>query len=149
MTDIRRSALGTTALAMLAAGVLAIGSTAALAQQAAPPAGQPQQAPPPQAQPMPGQEAPQASFSDEEIETYADATLEVQEIGAKWEPRLLEAQQAQQPEQLEQLQREAEEEMVDAVQSAGLSVEQYNEITRMAQVDQNLRDRILGQMENR
>lgn len=73
------------------------------------------------------QQAPAASqnFSAGQLESFAKATVEVQEISATYQPKLRSADDAQVQQQLRRAQAN---DMIEAVTQAGLSVEQYNAI---------------------
>jgi hypothetical protein len=86
----------------------------------------------PLAQTSSTQTAPAASanFSQEELETFAAASLEVERVSAKWEPRIASA-----PTEAEQNQvrEEAMGELVEVVQDEGLTVDRYNQIAMAVQ----------------
>ncbi|MBY8966295.1 DUF4168 domain-containing protein [Algiphilus sp.] len=91
-----------------------------------------------------GQEgaAPQAEaleVTDEQIANFAEAQAEVAEIGKTYTPKMQEAESKQ---AMQETRRKAQEEMVAAVKSSGLSVQKYNQIARAAQNDEALRSRI-------
>ena len=65
----------------------------------------------------------------------------IQQVGVKYESKF---KAAETPEQAQQVQQEAQGEMVKAVQSAGLTAEQYNSIAQQAQQDEALRNKILA-----
>lgn len=125
---IRKPTIGTAAA--LLAGFMSVGPTVAAAQSA-----------------PPAQTAPQATVTEQDIRAYAEAAVEVQEISAKWQPRIADAQQQQKVTEAESLQQEAQQEMVEAVQDKGLTVQQYNDIYRVAQADPQVRDKITRHME--
>ena len=106
----------------------------ALALASAPPAAaqaQQQQSPPP------GQQAP--SYSGDQLESYAEAVIKVQEINKSYAPKL---EAAETMEQRQRVREEATEEMVEAIRAEGLSVETYNEIFSAAQADLRLMERV-------
>ena len=78
-------------------------------------------------------------FSDQELQQFAEAATDIQEISAQWEPRL---QQAETQEEIEQVRQAANEEMVEAIEDNGLSVEKYSEIYMSAQSDPELNERV-------
>lgn len=96
----------------------------------------------------PAQAAPTASVNEEDIRAYAEAALAVQEISAKWQPRIAAAQEQQRADEIAGMQRDAQQEMVEAVQDKGLTVERYNDIYKVAQADPAVRDRIVQHMES-
>ncbi|QPC43171.1 DUF4168 domain-containing protein [Kaustia mangrovi] len=87
-----------------------------------------------------GQTPPAATQLDPgTVKAFAEASLKVEELNKKWAPRLAEAEGQ---DQVQALREEATTEMTQAVQSSGLSVEDYNKIYRAAQQDQALASRI-------
>lgn len=71
-------------------------------------------------------------FSDDQLRSYAAASIEVDGLQEKWSSRLAEARNAS--EQAE-VREEAAAEISEAVRDQGLSVEEYNQIRRAAQAD--------------
>lgn len=67
----------------------------------------------------------QAEYSQEQLESFAVASLRVQEVNEKWMERIAEAESA---EKSEELRDQAIEEMTGAVRNEGLDVETYNRI---------------------
>ena len=122
---------------------------AAMAQETgAQPGQQPGQQPPAeQQQPMQQQEAPaveEHSFSDDELEQFAQAFVEVEEVRNEYGPRLGEAEDM---ESATEIQQEANELMTSAIEDNGLTVETYNAIAQSTQADPELREKILGKVE--
>lgn len=89
----------------------------------------------------PAQQQPQQqpSFSDAELQTFAEAAMEIQQINQEYQPQM---QQAQTPEEQQSIRDEATEKMVEAIEEKGLSVEQYNEIASAAQSDPETAEKI-------
>ncbi len=83
--------------------------------------------------------ATQAQIDDAKVEAFAMASLKVEKLNKKWAPRLADAEGQ---DEVQTLREEATTEMTEAVQSSGLSVEDYNKIYRAAQQDQALASRI-------
>ena len=108
-------------------------SAAALAQQSAP---QPQTQTPAVAQ-----QQTTVELTDANLLKFSVAMDAIQQVGAKYESKF---KAAETPEQAQQVQQEAQGEMVKAVQSAGLTAEQYNAIAQQAQQDEALRNKILA-----
>ncbi|PWG65776.1 DUF4168 domain-containing protein [Sediminicurvatus halobius] len=97
-----------------------------------------------QAQPETQQEAPSAAdFSEDQLESFAEAHGEVMEVRDDYTQRL---QEAEGREQAMSLQEEANEKMVEAVTDTGLSVEEYGQIARAASNDTELAERIQQMM---
>jgi len=82
----------------------------------------------------------QASVSDAELQEFARARADVEQIQTKYQGR---AQDVKSQEEMQKLQAQANEEMVAAVQSTNLSVEQYNNIARLIQTNQQVLDRFM------
>src|SRR3546814_12643842 len=66
---------------------------------------------------------PQGQVSDSELQSFAVAALKVQDISNQWRPKIAGAQDAQ---QATDLRKQATDEMIDAIQKEGLTVESYN-----------------------
>src|SRR5438128_9515190 len=101
---------------------------------------QAQDAQPPQQQPPPQQFEP----SDNQVEAFASAALQVQQIRSKWQTRMQEADNA---ENAQELQVQAATEMVSAVQERGLTVETYKAIATAARDNPDLAGRIVKLMD--
>lgn len=74
-------------------------------------------------------------LSQEQIESFAAAANRVGEIGGELQAQ---AQGIEDEAELARLQEEANQQMVAAVEEEGLTVEEYNLIFQMAQVDPEL-----------
>jgi flagellar biosynthesis component FlhA len=83
--------------------------------------------------------APATEMSDEQLRRFAAAALQVQEIGRDWEAQ---AQAAENEAEVEALREQAQVEMVQAVESEGLSVGDYNAIVAAADADPDIAARI-------
>lgn len=83
--------------------------------------------------------AQSTQFSDEEIETFAEARGSVMEISSEWQERL---SNAESQEKLNSLRAAAQEEMVQAVRAEGLSVDDYNMMVEAVQSNPDLRRRV-------
>lgn len=79
-------------------------------------------------------------YSQEQLESYVAAVKQVQRIDEAWQPRMT---QAETPEEIETMTRQATDEMIGEIENQGLTVAEYNEITRAAETDQQLYDHIL------
>jgi len=99
-----------------------------------------QDAQPPQQQPPTQQFEP----SDNQVQAFASAALQVQQIRSKWQTRMQEADNA---EKAQELQVQAATEMVSAVQERGLTVETYKAIATAARDNPELAGRIVKLME--
>lgn len=94
-----------------------------------------QDAQPRQQQPLTQQLEP----SQDQLESFASAALEVEQIRSKWLPRI---QAADNAEKAQEFQVQASAEMVHAVQDKGLTVETYKAIATAAQDNPELASRI-------
>lgn len=114
--------------AMLASTLLAAGAVApaALAQQQ----GAPMQQPAP---------AASASVTDEQIRSYITAAQGVGMIAQSYQPQL---EAAESQEAAIAIQQEAQEQMLEVVQQAGLTPDEYNAIAVGSQSDPELAERI-------
>lgn len=83
------------------------------------------------------------SVSNDEIATYARATAKVQTIRRDFE---VQKRSVANPQQIAQLAETANNQMVEAVETEGLSVDRFNEISEAADSDPQLRTRILDQI---
>jgi hypothetical protein len=79
-------------------------------------------------------------FKQETLKAYAAAVLKVQAVDNAWQPRLTRAETA---EEIASLTRQATDEMIGEIEGQGLSLKQYNAITKAAQQDDRLYDHIL------
>lgn len=86
-----------------------------------------------------------AALTEEELQSYAAAALEVQSLIEEWQPQI---EAAESPEQASEIGQQAQSEMVMAVEAEGLSVEEYNQITQLAQTDPELQSRIMSYIES-
>jgi hypothetical protein len=82
--------------------------------------------------------------SQDQIESFASAALQVQQIRSEWQTRI---QTADSAEQAKELQTQAAAEMVSAVKEKGLTVETYRAIAAAARDNPELASRIVKLME--
>jgi hypothetical protein len=111
--------------ASLAAALLLLAAPQAMAQQ----------------QPM----APSA-FSQQQIEAFVDAAIEVQRVQTELDAQ---AQQAQNPDEIARLQQQAQADASQAVEDKGLSVDEYTAIAQAANEDPQLYAMIVDLMQQR
>ena len=91
-------------------------------------------------------ELPNASeVTDEELQSFAAATVEIQALAAEWRPQI---EGAETPEQQAALNEQAEAEMVQIVEDYGLSVEAYTSYAQLAQADADFMARVRAEMAN-
>lgn len=80
-----------------------------------------------------------AGFTEGQLESFMMARAEVRDIQSEYSSRL---QDISDDQKVAELQAEAQEKMVQAVQSEGLTVEEFNEIARKANSDPEFNDRL-------
>lgn len=102
-----------------------------------------EEAPHPGGMPPPQQQ--QNNFSNENIEQFAEASKEVEELGNTYSTKI---EQASSQDEASNLQQEANEKMVQAVQEAGLTIVTYNAIARAASQDPSLQRKIQNAQTN-
>jgi hypothetical protein len=128
-------------MAMCRSGISIIAAmTAALALGAVSAAQAQQQQRSPQVQTQ------QPAVSDKQIQAFAAAASEVQQLNRKWLPRVQAAAQ-QGPDAEDKARQQAMAEMTEAVQKKGLSVDQYNSILQLAQVDPEVQRQVQQRMQ--
>lgn len=109
------------------AALLTLGSTAVLSQEAY--EGEPTQSQTEQQQPV----------TDSELALYAQAAQKVAQMQQGLQENM---QQAATAEEAQAIQAEGQESIVNAVQSFGMTVEEYNRIAQLSQTDPELRSRL-------
>lgn len=77
--------------------------------------------------------------SDQQLEQFADAQVEIASIQQDFSSRL---QGVEDPEKAQDLQRQANEEMTAAVEDAGLDVQTFNQIAMAIQSDPELQQKL-------
>lgn len=100
-----------------------------------------QQGQPPQQQ---GQAA--ADVDDESLSKFKDAFGDVNSVRESFEGKL---EDVEDPEKAQKIQQQAQQEMQGAVEDAGLSVEEYNQIFAAVQQDPALQEEVLGGSQGR
>lgn len=96
--------------------------------------------PAPQMEPAPNQAAAQqGNYSDQQLQAFAKAVLEVSKVAQAYQPKLAKATQ---PEQAQKVQMEANTEMVKVVQQQGLQPEQYNQMHQAVQQDEAMLQKV-------
>lgn len=91
------------------------------------------------------QGAAQASVSDAEIESFANAALALEEASAEWAPQI---QAAEDDAERQELQADMQAEMVTTLEDNDMTVQRYNQIAQQAQSDQQLAARINAQFQS-
>ncbi|MEO3430876.1 DUF4168 domain-containing protein [Pelagibius sp. CAU 1746] len=79
-------------------------------------------------------------FSQEALKAYVSAVLKVRAVDSAWRPRIA---QAGSDEEAASLTREATDEMIGEIEALGLTLQQYNDITKAADRDSRLYDHIM------
>ncbi|MGM0595177.1 MAG: DUF4168 domain-containing protein [Pseudomonadota bacterium] len=85
-----------------------------------------------------------ADIGDEKLGQFVDAFVEVRELEQGFTSKL---ENIEDQEEAQALQQQTQQEMIGAVEDAGLSVEEYNNIVAAMRQDPELRDEILSQVE--
>jgi hypothetical protein len=121
-------------LSGIVATMLAVAAPQAIAQQQ------------PQNQPQNQPATPPANFSQQQIEAFAGAAMEVQRVQTELDVK---AQEAGNPEEVARLQQEAQADASQAVEASGLSVDEYVAIAQAANEDPQLYATIVDLMQQR
>jgi predicted ATPase with chaperone activity len=116
-------------LSAIAAALLAVAAPGAIAQQ------QPQ-----------GQPAPPTTFSQQQLESFADAATEMQRVQTELNAKARDAGNA---DEIARVQQEAQAAATQAVEDSGLSVEEYTAIAKAANQDPQLYATIVDLMQQR
>ncbi len=91
------------------------------------------------------QETQQQQPEKVKVETFALALAEVKKIQVEYKDKI---EVAKEPEVVALLQREAQAEMIKAVQSEGLTVNQYNSLAQKMAVDPEFEEQVEQAMKN-
>jgi len=83
-------------------------------------------------------------LSNAQLESFAAAAVEVSEITEQLQ---IQAQGVENEAELMELQEQANQQMVAAVEAQGLTIEEYNTIFQVAQVDPVLNERLVEMMQ--
>lgn len=137
-------------LVTLLAGIVALAGSSALFAENNQPGGGYEPPPPPPKQspskpdynrqaPMQQQQQAQNDFSKQELKAFAEAREDVKELVADFQSK---AKNAEDPKKIGQMRQQVNEDMVTAVQEAGLQPQKYNQIFKAMQQDPQLANRI-------
>jgi hypothetical protein len=88
------------------------------------------------------QQAPspdKASVTDDELKSFAAATIEVQQVNKAYSEKL---RSASSPDQQTAIRKEANDKMIQAVEHKGLTVKKYNMIFAMAESDPEIANKV-------
>jgi GTP1/Obg family GTP-binding protein len=94
---------------------------------------------------MEQQQQPTKDVTEQELEKFAKAQLQISEIQQDFAGRL---QGIEDPEKAHELQVQANEEMTEAVEEVGLDVESFNEIAMAIQNDPELQQRLTAMLQD-
>ncbi|EKF73159.1 hypothetical protein A11A3_15192 [Alcanivorax hongdengensis A-11-3] len=87
------------------------------------------------------QQLPDASsFSDKDLQNFAQAHKQVLEVQKEYSGKL--QANKEEPKKAMQLQQEAQQKMVTTIKDSDISLGQYNQIMRLAQYDSDFRQRV-------
>lgn len=128
----------------------AIGVGAVVAMTATAIAGTPATAQAQQSQDSQGAQTSTPDFSENKLEAYADAVVQVSALVAEWRPKIQSAQQEQDKEKVRDLQKQANAELMKAVQDAeGITLDEYKRISQAVRQDKELYNRLQGMVQER
>ncbi|QOL81510.1 DUF4168 domain-containing protein [Pseudooceanicola spongiae] len=106
-----------------------------------------QEAPAPTAPPAAQTEQAQVPFSDDQIDSFVDAAVEVSEVRDTYLPQI---QAAKDDSEAAELTQKAQADMAAAVsKTEGMDVDTYNKISQTAQTDPALNDRLVAMITER
>lgn len=89
-------------------------------------------------------QAPAQNFSDDQLQQFADASQDIAMISQDYTEQL---QNASDEGEQQEIRQQANDEMVQAVQESGMSVEQFNSIGQAIQQDPQLMQRVKGMVQ--
>jgi len=87
----------------------------------------------------PPEQAAPVEVSDQQVQSFVEAQTKIVEIQQQYQSRMASAET---PESQQEMVAEANEKMISAVETSGLSVEEYNQIITAAESDTDLQQRI-------
>jgi hypothetical protein len=94
----------------------------------------------------PPQEQQAAPVSEEKLEQFVTALNEVHAIRNEAAHEL---EETTDPQDAQAVQQKAQQQMIEAVEEAGLTIEEYNQIATMMSSDPELQERISARLEER
>lgn len=98
---------------------------------------------------LPAAAQSQGSYSEQKLQAYANAHIQVAELVSQYQPKLRSAQEAGDTAKLESLQQEANDKLLGAIKSAPrISVDEYRQITAEAREDQELFSQLKSYVED-
>lgn len=102
-----------------------------------------EQVPPPSATPVPREAA---RLEDKKLDQYADAFLDIEQIEVKASAELEKAGDAATAVAIKE---KAEGAIIEAIERSGLKLDEFNQITEVAALDEDVRRRITDRVETR
>jgi hypothetical protein len=102
-----------------------------------------EQIPPPAATPVPPEAAP---LEDEKLDQYATAYVQIEQIEKDASAQL---KQAQEPETALAIKEKAEGAIIEAIERSGLKLDEFNQITEVASLDEGVRTKIVERVQKR
>lgn len=90
--------------------------------------------------PPPAQQQQQINVDEAQLHEFAAAEAAVRQVQTKYEGQ---AQAIETQEEMQTLQQQASREMVQAIQSTDLTVQEYNQIANLVQADPQLREKYM------
>lgn len=91
------------------------------------------------------QSGTKTDWSQDKLEAYAAAVVDVEQIFAGYRPQIAEAESS---EEVAALREEAAADAVEAVRDRGLSIEEYNRIYQATRADQRLNEDVQALIED-
>lgn len=77
--------------------------------------------------------------SEDDLATYAEARNELAEVSQSYRSKMKEAENKQ---EAQKMRKQMQEEMTGTIEEVGLSVKEYNQITKALRDDKELRERL-------
>ncbi|MEP2828151.1 DUF4168 domain-containing protein [Parvibaculum sp.] len=87
---------------------------------------------------------PAGSFSDEQLQAYANAAIQVQQINRAMEQA---SQNKSDPDEMQRMQQQAYADLERVIKSNGLTIEEYNAIGQAARTDEEVRNKVTAYFE--
>jgi hypothetical protein len=81
----------------------------------------------------------QDQFTEDDLQSFAVAVVQIERINASVQQEL---QTIETPEEQQQMQQQAQAQMIQVIESEGMTVDDYNQIATAVQTDPNLAQRI-------
>ncbi|GFE91779.1 DUF4168 domain-containing protein [Steroidobacter agaridevorans] len=127
-----------TSFVLVLAGILVAGSGSIAVAQVPK-----EEAPPPSATPVPPAAAP---LEDKKLDQYADAYLDIEQIQVEASAQL---DKADNEAAAVAIKEKAEGAIIQAIERSGLKLDEFNQITEVAELDNDVRRKIADRVEKR